>query len=172
MTRRAVVLFSLAVFLPSAASGQTPSGQVAASALVVNATITMNTLRNLNFGQVPSGVPTTVVPTGAAAGEWEAIGTGNAFVQISFTLPTTLSNIQAQPGVTMPISFSATSARWRRATNNPAGANVFNPAVGATGRFGPPPNDRMYVWIGGTVSPLATQKPGIYLGTVILTLQY
>jgi len=113
-----------------------------------------------------------VAPNQAGAGEWQVTGNANAFVNISFTLPTQLVNIQAQPGSTMPISFSATSALWRRATNNPVGANVFNPAVGAVGRFGPNPNNHMYIWIGGTVTPAATAKPGIYQGTIIVSLSY
>ena len=93
-------------------------------------------------------------------------------VVISFTLPTQLINIQAQPGSTMPIAFNATSALWRRATNNPAGATTFNPNVGTVGRIGPPANPTMYIWIGGTVTPAAAAKPGIYQGTVIVSLSY
>ena len=99
-------------------------------------------------------------------------GNSNAFVTITFTLPATLRNIQAVPGVTMPISFGATSARWRRANNDPTGGTAFSPSVGATGRFGPPPNPTLYIWIGGTVTPGAAQLPGIYTGTVIDQLAY
>ncbi len=96
----------------------------------------------------------------------------NAFVVISFTLPTTLTNIQALPGSTMPIAFNATSAIWRRSTNSPAGGNVFNPAVGDVGRLGPPPNFSMFIWLGGTVNPAPTAKPGIYQGNVVVSLIY
>ena len=72
----------------------------------------------------------------------------------------------------MPISFNATSAIWRRATNDPTGGNTFNPATGAVGRFGPPPNFNLYIWIGGTVNPAAAAKPGIYQGNVIVSLIY
>jgi len=30
----------------------------------------------------------------------------------------------------------------------------------------------MYMWIGGTVNPAVTAKPGIYQGTVVLSLIY
>jgi hypothetical protein len=93
-------------------------------------------------------------------------------VVISFTLPTTLTNIQALPGSTMPISFNATSAIWRRSTNNPVGGNTFDPSTGAVGRLGPPPNFNMFVWIGGTVNPALSAKPGIYQGNVIISLIY
>jgi hypothetical protein len=113
-----------------------------------------------------------VLPTAANAGEWQVSGSGNAFVVISFTLPTQLTNIQALPGSTMPIVFNATSAIWRRATNNPVGGNIFNPATGAVGRLGPPPNFNLYIWLGGTVTPALTAKPGIYQGNVVVSLIY
>jgi len=121
---------------------------------------------------VIKGVPTTVLPTAATAGEWQVTGSSNAFVIISFTLPTLLTNIQALPGSTMPITFSAVSAIWRRATNNPVGGTIFNPATGAVGRLGPTANPSMYIWIGGTVNPAAAAKPGIYQGNVIVSLIY
>ena len=151
---------------------KTPSGSVTADAVVVTVGMTITTLRDLNFGTVIKGVSTTVQPTAATAGAWQVTGSGNAFVIITFTLPATLTNIQALPGSTMPITFNATSARWNRATNNAAAGTPFNPAAGTVGRLGPPPNPNMYVWIGGTVSPAAAAKPGIYRGTVILSLVY
>ena len=145
---------------------------VSADAVVVTTGMTISTLRDLNFGTVIKGVPSTILPTAANAGEWQVSGSANAFVVISFTLPTQLANIQALPGSTMPISFSAVSAIWRRSTNNPAGGNVFDPATGVVGRLGPPPNFTMYVWIGGTVNPPLAAKPGIYQGNVIVSLIY
>jgi len=140
--------------------------------VVVTVGMTITTLRDLNFGTVIKGVPTTVLPAAATAGEWQVTGSSNAFVIISFTLPTLLTNIQALPGSTMPITFSGVSAIWRRATNNPVGGAIFNPAAGAVGRFGPPANPNMYVWVGGTVNPAATAKPGIYQGNVVVSLIY
>ena len=145
---------------------------VTADAVVVTVGMTIATLRDLNFGTVIKGVATTVLPTAATAGAWQVTGSSNAFVIISFTLPTQLTNIQALPGSTMPISFSATSARWNRANNTAAAGTAFNPATGAVGRFGPPPNPNVYVWLGGTVNPAAAAKPGIYRGTVVVSLVY
>jgi Domain of unknown function (DUF4402) len=160
-----------------AAAGAPPAGAqnakpISADAVVVTVGMTITTLSNLAFGSVLKGVATTVAPSQAGAGEWQVSGGANANVNISFTLPTQLVNIQAQPGSTMPISFGATSALWRRANNNPAGATAFNPNVGTVGKLGPPPNPTMYIWIGGTVTPAATAKPGIYRGTVIVSLSY
>jgi hypothetical protein len=153
------------------AAGQA-GATVSADAVVVTVGMTITTLSDLNFGTVIKGVSTTVLPTDAAAGAWQVTGGANAFVIISFTLPTVLTNIQALPGSTMPITFSATSARWNRANNNPAAGTPFDPAVGAVGRIGPPANPNMYIWLGGTVSPAAAAKPGIYQGTIVVSLTY
>lgn len=173
-SRAAVILGAVlgTLGLPRLASGQGPTASVSAEAVIVTVGMTIATVRDLTFGTVTKGVATTVLPTAANAGAWEVTGNGNAFVSITFTLPTQLTNIQALPGSTMPIAFSATSAIWRRANNDPAGGNVFDPAVGATGRFGPPANPTLYTWVGGTVSPALTAKPGIYQGTVVLSLTY
>lgn len=164
-------MLAVCLGVPGSAAAQS-GASVSADAVVVTVGMTITTLRNLNFGTVIKGVPTTVLPTAATAGEWQVTGSSNAFVIISFTLPTQLTNIQALPGSTMPIAFSGVSAIWRRATNNPVGGTIFNPATGAVGRFGPPSNPSMYVWAGGTVNPAPTAKPGIYQGTVIVSLIY
>jgi hypothetical protein len=153
-------------------AAQAPTASVAVDAVVVTAGMTISTLRGLDFGTVTKGVATPVLPTAATAGAWQITGNGNAFAAIVFTLPTQLTNIQALPGSTMPITFGATSAIWRRANSNPVGGTVFNPAGGATGRFGPPANPTLYIWIGGTVNPALTAKPGIYQGTIIVSLTY
>ncbi len=163
----------LAVSVTLCARAEAQSGAtISADAVVVTVGMTIATLRDLNFGTVIQGVATTVLPTAATAGAWQVTGSSNAFVIISFTLPAQLTNIQALPGSTMPIIFSGVSAIWRRATNNPVGGTIFNPAAGVVGRFGPSANPTMYVWLGGTVNPAITAKPGIYQGTVIVSLLY
>ncbi|HXG97830.1 MAG TPA: DUF4402 domain-containing protein [Gemmatimonadales bacterium] len=166
------VLVAVLLALAPRLQAQGGSSFVAADAVVVTTGMTIATMRDLNFGTVIKGVATTVAPAAANAGEWQVSGSANAFVVISFTLPTMLTNIQALPGSTMPIAFNATSAIWRRSTNNPAGGNVFNPAVGNVGRLGPPPNFNMFIWLGGTVNPAPTAKPGIYQGNVVVSLIY
>jgi len=165
------LLFAACVTLSARAEAQS-GASVSADAVVVTVGMTIATLRDLNFGTVIKGVATTVLPTAATAGAWQVTGSSNAFVIVSFTLPTQLTNIQALPGSTMPITFSATSARWNRANNNAAAGTAFNPATGAVGRFGPPVNPNMYIWLGGTVNPAAAAKPGIYQGNVVVSLIY
>ena len=165
------MLVGACVALGARAEAQS-NGAVSANAVVVTVGMTIATLSDLNFGTVIKGVATTLQPTAATAGEWQVAGSSNAFVIISFTLPTVLTNIQALPGSTMPIAFNATSARWNRANNNAAAGTAFDPATGAVGRLGPPPNPNMYIWLGGTVNPAPTAKPGIYQGNVVVSLIY
>ena len=174
MSRRAALLLAVcgAAAVPARGVAQGGSGSFTADAVVVTVGMAIATVRDLSFGSVPKGVATTVTPAGATAGEWQITGNPNAFVTVAFTLPTVLTNIQALPGSTMPISFGLTSALWRRANNNPAGATPFSPALGTVGRLGPPANPTFNVWIGGTVNPALTAKPGIYQGTIILSLTY
>ncbi len=174
MNRCTALLLALAGVLgvPARGGAQAPSAVITADAVVVTVGMTITTVRDLAFGTVPKGIATTVAPAAAGAGHWQVVGNPNAFVTIAFTLPTLLTNIQALPGSTMPISFGATSALWRRANNNPAGATAFDPALGTTGRLGPPANPTLYIWIGGTVNPAPTAKPGIYQGTIVLSLSY
>jgi hypothetical protein len=174
VSRRVALLLAAfgVVAVPSRGVAQGGSGSFTADAVVVTVGMAIATLRDLSFGSVPKGVATSVAPAAATAGEWEITGNPNAFVTVAFTLPTVLTNIQALPGSTMPISFGLTSALWRRANNNPAGATAFNPALGTVGRFGPPSTPTINIWIGGTVNPALTAKPGIYQGTIILSLTY
>jgi len=165
-------LMLLGSLLPRPGVSQGVGGAVGVDANVIGQGLTVTTLSNLSFGSVPKGLATTVLPTAAGAGAWQIQGSKNADVSIAFVLPAVLTNIQALPGSTMPISFGATSARWNRATNNVAGATAFDPVAGTTGKLGPPASPYIYLWIGGTVSPAGTAKPGIYTGTIIVTIAY
>ena len=165
-------LMLLGSLLPRPGVSQGVGGAVGVDANVIGQGLTVTTLSNLSFGSVPKGLATTVLPTAAGAGARQIQGSRNADVSIAFVLPAVLTNIQALPGSTMPISFGATSARWNRATNNVAGATAFDPVAGTTGKLGPPASPYIYLWIGGTVSPAVTAKPGIYTGTIIVTIAY
>lgn len=170
----AVALMAAALLATSTVRAQGTTAGVPVDALVLSPGMTITTIQNLDFGTVLKGVATSIVPTAANAGEWQVVGSNNARASITFTLPTFLTNIQALPGSTIPVSFNTSSAIWRRTTNSPTGpqANVFDPNVGTSARFGPTPNPVIFIWLGGTVTPGVTAKPGIYTANVIVTLIY
>jgi len=171
--RRLGLLAALLALAPAALAAQGTSINGTITALVAGVPITFLNLQDLNFGTVTRGVPRTIAQNTAAAGKVRVAGTPNAFTQIRFTLPTQLPNIQALPGINMPISFAANAARWRRSTDAPTGGRIFNPAVGVNNaRFGGAARPYFFVYLGGTVTPSATQAPGIYQGTIILTITY
>lgn len=171
MKRLIVALLLALAPATAAAQGRSINGTI--TALVIGNPITFLNLQNLNFATVTRGVPTTVVQNTAAAGKVRVAGSANAFTQLRFTLPTQLPNIQAVPGINMPITFAANSARWRRTNDRPNGGTIFNPAVGVNNaRFGGNANPYFFVYLGGTVNPSPTQAPGIYQGTIILTITY
>lgn len=160
------------VGLCARAEAQSPLGSVSADAVVVTVGMTIAVVRDLDFGTVLKGVATTVQPTAANAGAWQVTGSQNGIVIIAFTLPTVLTNMQAAPGSTMPITFAANAARWRRANTNPVGGIAFNPNNGTFALLGPAANPTLNIWIGGTVTPAAAAKPGIYRGTIVVSLNY
>lgn len=171
--RRILSALLVAIALPAAARAQSASTTAQITALVVGGSMTFSNLQSLDFATVTRGVPKTVARNTAAAAKVRITGTANAFAQIRFTLPTQLPNIQALPGVNMPISFAANSAGWNRDTDDPGGGTAFNPAVGVNNaRFGPPPRPYLWVYLGGTVTPTVTQAPGVYQGSIILTITY
>lgn len=168
-----LILALLLLLAPAAAGAQGRSINGTVTALVVGGPITFLNLQDLNFATVTRGVPRTVAQNTASAGKVRVAGTANAFTQVRFTLPTQLPNIQAVPGINMPISFAANSARWRRTSDAATGGTIFNPAVGVNNaRFGGNANPYFFVYLGGTVTPSASQAPGIYRGSVILTITY
>jgi hypothetical protein len=156
----------------SFANAQTPSATVSADAVVVTIGMSFEAIGNLTAGPVVKGVPTLIQPTDANAGVVMVTGNPNAYVLITFTLPTVLTNTQALPGSAIPITFNAVSARWNRRDNDPAAGTPFDPAIGAQGRFGPPASPTMYVWLGSTINPPPDAKPGIYQSTVVISLSY
>jgi len=168
-----LIIALLIVLSPATAAAQGTSTTTNIRVLVSGAAITVNNLQNLNFAAVTRGVPKTVVQNTAAAGKVRVAGMPNALTQVRLTLPTQLPNIQAVPGINMPIRFAANSARWRRTSDSPNGGRIFNPAVGVNNaRFGNARNPYFFVYLGGTVTPSPTQAPGIYQGTIILTITY
>jgi len=168
-----MVVALLLACAPALAAAQGQSTTTSVTALVPGVPITFLNLQDLNFAVVTRGVAKTVLRNTAAAGKVRVSGESNAFAQIRFTLPTQLPNIQALPGINMPISFAANSAGWNRDTDDPGGGTAFNPAVGVNNaRFGPPPRPYIYVYLGGTVTPSAVQAAGVYQGSIILTITY
>lgn len=161
------------LLLPGALTA-TASAQGAASipvtAVVTTTGLSIGQKNDLLFGAVTPGLATTVDPrTAATPGMWEIHGSRDAEIAVSFALP---DSLRVGPHA-MPIAFGA-QAGCGRNRNQQNQCSYFDPASGWVDRIrnNPTPKDTYYIWMGGTVSPAAGQFPGIYKGTITLTVAY
>lgn len=122
-------------------------------------------LKNLTFGNVIPGVPTTVLKTDAVNdGQIRITGAGLfRSVTVRFTLPTVMTRAG---GATMPITFSTTDAgiSWQgtigsQTTFNPNAPFTYTLWLGSG-----------TVYLGGRVNPSPTQLGGSYTANIILTV--
>jgi len=154
---------------PTAVSAQ-GTASIQAVAQVSTTGLSAARMNDLAFGAVAPGVPTVVDPrSSASSGLWEVHGTRNAEIAALFSLPDSL-RVGAHA---MPIVFGA-QAGCGRDRNQQNQCAYFDPSAGWVDRIrnNPNPKNTYYIWIGGTVAPAAAQFPGIYTGTITLTVAY
>jgi len=123
-------------------------------------------VRDLDFGSVMSGVSTTVAATDPIrSGQFylgaPAVGTR---VQIRFILPSVLSS---SAGDQMPIAFRNSDGLIQEIGPSAAPA-AFNPR--ATLNYQLQSGSAANIWLGGSVSPTATQPAGAYTAPVVITV--
>ena len=126
--------------------------------------VTVRGVRGLSFGTVLPGVPMHTLRTDPVnSGQFEVRGPPPKLIQITFTLPTVLNG---PAGATMTLTFATNDAGFSAA--NTIGSQVaFNPNQAfATALV----NNRVGVFLGGTVSPAGVQPAGSYTGTVVLSV--
>jgi hypothetical protein len=131
----------------------------------LNAQLTVSGLRNLAFGPVIQGVPSSVAPSDPIrSGQFEFIVPVGSRVRLRFTLPTRLNG----PGAArLNISFNNTDAI--ALGQAPSSVPVtFNPNVAQT--FNIVSSNRIWVFLGGRVTPTGTQATGNYTNSVTLTV--
>jgi hypothetical protein len=128
-------------------------------------TISVRAMRGLSFGTVVPGVPSHVLRTDPVnSGQFEIQGPFLTFIRLTFTLPSVLNG---PSGATMPLSFAT----------NDAGYSISN-SIGSQTAFDPHQSYTTLIWIGGrsgvflggTVSPIPSQRAGNYSATVVLTV--
>lgn len=157
----AVVACAVAL-APVAASAQNNAS--ASVTAVVQQPIAVTKDADLVFGDVFPGLSKTIAVTDAGAAEFEIAGQASASVNLTFTLPATLTDG----------SNTLTVTSWTgiyNTTNSAASGTTFTPSTSATsstlsGTGG------LYVFIGATVAPPVSQAAGTYTGTLTLTVVY
>jgi len=137
------------------------AGMVTAQDITVN--------NNLVFGPVFSGIPKIIAKTvGGEAAEFQITGTAGAEISLEFALPSYMHT----NGANMRMVFSATDcALDSSATPNQTNPPVtdLNPYQTITYRLG---STGVTIWLGATVIPAVSQKPGDYDATITLTVAY
>ena len=146
-----------------AAVAQTNSATIQATALVQQP-INVTGARDLAFGNVFPGVNKAIPVTDPNSGRWDVVGQANANVQLTFTLPATLSDGTN----TMPI---ASYAAHHNTSNSPSGGTSFTPS-GAPTNAVLSGTGALWVFIGATVSPATNQPAGSYSGSLSMTVVY
>jgi len=122
---------------------------------------------DLTFASVFPGVPEIVSYADAVnAGAFQARGQKDSEVALTLTLPTAL---MAAGGRTLTLQFGPNDGAWN-IQNDVATARAFDPRVVLTVRLSQ--QGRLFLWLGGTALPTATQAAGSYSGTVTLTAAY
>ncbi|HWO89730.1 MAG TPA: DUF4402 domain-containing protein [Gemmatimonadales bacterium] len=154
--RRALVSLLVAPLISQAAFAQGGNRPVSAV-----------TRQNMAFGTVIPGVPVTVSWSDPlAAGQVEIRGNRNVQVSVQITLPAAM----AGPfGATMPMLFGSADGGYSQ-TNNAAAATSFDPRSPLVATLSP--QGRLFIFLGGTVSPPVTQRAGAYTGTITVTVAY
>ncbi len=126
------------------------------------AQLSVTSLSDLNFPIVIRGVQLDVRPTDPNAAKFQISGARNAVLSVSFALPAALQG----PG-SLSMAFGPTSAAWSD-KDRVGGSQAFDPRQGVqatvTGK------KSIYVWLGGSVLPTASQPSGSYTGTATITV--
>ena len=129
------------------------------------AQITVTRIRDLTFGPVIVGVPTSIGPSHPVrSGQYRLTAPLLRNVRFQFTLPTRLDG---PSGSRLTISFGGNDALaiGQGPTSQPV---TFDPKVQQT--FQIVSSTTIFVFIGGTVTPTATQRVGNYTGTITFTV--
>lgn len=136
------------------------------NASVFSQDLIINTLNNLDFGDVYIGYSKTVnhADIGAAKFRIDHNIPGNQDLQITFTLPNTLNN----GAYSIPITFSSATTAYS-IIDNLSGRVNFNPNTTFTyTKF--KRKDLLYLWLGGIVNVPTNVVAGVYQSTITVTI--
>lgn len=130
--------------------------------------LTVSSMRHLEFGnQIFPGVDKIISRTDASAAKFHISGEGGRQVQITFQLPAYLTD---SFGNNLSISFNTTDAGYNTVELGQGMATAFDPNTGVITSLGIDGN--LYIWLGGTLSPLSSQQGNPYSGDIAITATY
>lgn len=122
---------------------------------------------DLTFGTIVAGAVTDISVTNENVAKY-TINSANSkpTMYISFVLPAYLTS-SGKPNI--PVTFDLNHTSYRKTTNDPNGSTFFNPytTLTLTSDAG---NTKIYVWIGGYISPPAGAAPASYTATITINV--
>jgi hypothetical protein len=124
-------------------------------------------IRDLAFGPVIIGIPSTVAPSDAVrSGQYRFTAPAGSRVRIDFALP---SQLNGPASAKLPIKFGKTDAV---VVGNAPGSvpTALDPNPKANLKFDMGTSTAANIFLGGTVTPAGSQAPGNYVATVVLTV--
>ena len=124
-------------------------------------------IRDLAFGPVIIGIPSTVAPSDAVrSGQYRFTAPAGSRVRIDFDLP---SQLNGPASAKLPIKFGKTDAVI---VGNAPGSvpTALDPNPKANLKFDMGTSTAANIFLGGTVTPAGNQAPGSYVATVVLTV--
>jgi hypothetical protein len=131
----------------------------------VTAQISVIPIRDLAFGPVIAGIPTSIGPSHPVrSGQLRLTAPLNSRLQFRLTLPTSLDG---PAGARLPISFSNNDGIAVGSASNSV-PDAFNPKANQV--IQNVASTTTNIFIGGTVSPAGNQQPGNYTGTITFTV--
>src|SRR5262245_39431736 len=142
-------------------------GVLLGSAKPAAAQVSVAGIRNLAFGPVIVGIPSTVAPSDAIrSGQYRFTAPAGSRVRIDFDLP---SQLAGPASAKLPIKFAKTDAVI--VGNAPGSVPiVLDPNPKANQKFDMGTNTAANIFLGGTVTPAGNQAPGGYVATIVLTV--
>jgi hypothetical protein len=129
------------------------------------AQVSVTAIRDLAFGVVIVGVPSSVAPSHPTkSGQFRLTAPLNSKLQVRFTLP---DDLIGPGGAQLAISFGSNDAI---AVGTAPGSTpiTWNPKATRNPQF--QPSTAYNVFIGGTVTPATSQRQGSYTATITLTI--
>ena len=162
-SKLSLAVLALAVIGAAAAQAQTNNATISATA-TVQTPINVLGAQALAFGNVFPGVNKAVPATDLTnAGRFDVTGQLSTPVNLSFSLPATLSS----GANTMPID---TYTGVHALNSAQTGGVAFNPVTGASPTLSG--TGGLFVWIGARVVPATNQAQGVYTANVTMTVVY
>jgi hypothetical protein len=161
-TATKVTILALGLAMPSGLTAQAQNSAPINVTADVQQPITVLAGNALTFGNVFPGVVTAVNLASPSAGRFDVTGQASAPVSMTFVVPANLT----WSGNDLAVAFTGV---WN-GINDPSGTSIasFAGATGATFSA----TGTLFVFIGGTVTPLVSQPAGNYAGTVQMTVVY